>query len=127
MPWMQPLKKKKKVIIGGPWWLSRLRIQHCHCHGSGYFCGLGSVPGPETSICHGHSKKKKKKKKKKEEEEKNVLTERMKPATYSTQIPLWPDRWGTPAQATSCQILPIICTNNQLMKGGFRGRGDHTG
>ena len=29
---------------------------HCHC------CGLGLIPGPGTSKCHGCSQKKKKKK-----------------------------------------------------------------
>ena len=29
-----------------PWWLSRLRIQHCHC------CGSDSVSGLGTSPCH---------------------------------------------------------------------------
>ena len=34
----------------GPlWWRSRLRIQHCHC------CGTGSVSGPDTSTCGIHS------------------------------------------------------------------------
>ena len=31
---------------------SRLKIQHYHC------CGSGSIPGPGTSTCHGHSQKK---------------------------------------------------------------------
>ena len=26
-------------------WLSGLRIWHCHCYGSGYSYGMGSVPG----------------------------------------------------------------------------------
>ena len=33
-------------------WLSRLRIQHCHCCDSGHCCGTGSILGPETSACH---------------------------------------------------------------------------
>ena len=33
-----------KRVGGVPWWLSRLRIQHCHC------CGMGSVPCPGTSF-----------------------------------------------------------------------------
>lgn len=28
------------------------RIQHCLCH------GVGSIPGPGTSVCHGHTKNK---------------------------------------------------------------------
>ena len=43
------------------WCLSGLRICHCHCYGSGYICGVGSIPNPGTSMCHGHRKKKKKK------------------------------------------------------------------
>ena len=46
------------VIKGVPWWLSRLKIQHCACHGSGYTCGAGGCLG--TYACHGHSQKKKK-------------------------------------------------------------------
>lgn len=26
----------------------------CHCCGSGHWCGVGSVPGPGSSACHGH-------------------------------------------------------------------------
>ena len=37
---------------GISWWLSGLRIQCCYC------CGSGSILGPETSACHGHSQKK---------------------------------------------------------------------
>ena len=49
-----------KAYSGVPWWLSALRIWHCHCYGSGHYCGSGSIPGP--GICHRHSEKKKKKK-----------------------------------------------------------------
>ena len=41
-------------------WLSRLRIWHCHCYGSGYSCGMCSIPGPGTFGFHGCSQKKKK-------------------------------------------------------------------
>ena len=41
-----------KVIKGVPWWLSGLRIRHCHC------CGMGLIPGLGTFTGHGHSKKK---------------------------------------------------------------------
>ena len=34
---------------------SLLRIQYCHC------CGLGSIPGPGTSACHGQGQKNKNK------------------------------------------------------------------
>ena len=54
------------VIIG--WviilWHRSLRIQHCHCNGSGHCCGMGLIPGLGTSICHGQAKKKKKERKK---------------------------------------------------------------
>ena len=36
------------------WWLSGLKIQCCHC------CGSGSILGLGTSECHGCSQKKKK-------------------------------------------------------------------
>ena len=35
-----------------PWWLSRLRIQCCHCS------GVDSIPGLESSTCCRHSQKK---------------------------------------------------------------------
>ena len=38
-------------------WLSRLRIQFCHCSGSGGCCGTGSSPGPGTFTCHGCGQK----------------------------------------------------------------------
>ena len=46
-----------------PWWLSRLRIQHCHCYGSGYRCGTCLIPGLETFVGLRCNQKKKKKKK----------------------------------------------------------------
>ena len=42
-------------------WLSRLRIHHCHCCGSGYICGVGSIPRLGTSTCRGCSQKRKEK------------------------------------------------------------------
>ena len=42
-----------------PWWLSRLRIWHCHCCDSGHCCGVGSIPYLGTSACHGHGQKEK--------------------------------------------------------------------
>ena len=42
-----------KCIIGVLLWHSGLRIQHCHC------CGTGSVPGLGISTCHRHVRKKK--------------------------------------------------------------------
>ena len=38
-------------------WLSRLRIWSCHCYGSGYCCGMDSVPGPEILYAAGAGKK----------------------------------------------------------------------
>ena len=51
--------KNKKIKItlektGVACWLSRLRIWHFHC------CGLGSIPGPGTFVCHKHDEKDKK-------------------------------------------------------------------
>lgn len=37
-----------------PTWCSWLRILHCHCYGSGYCCGVGQIPGLQTSTCCGH-------------------------------------------------------------------------
>ena len=36
-----------------------LRIWCCHCCGSGYSCGVGSIPGLGTSACPGRDRKKK--------------------------------------------------------------------
>ena len=41
-------------------WLNGLRIQHCHCCGSGYSCGMGSIPGPGTSKRKVNKRKEKK-------------------------------------------------------------------
>ena len=41
----------KNVKTGVPWWLSRLRIQHCHC------CGTDSILDPGTSISQGGKNK----------------------------------------------------------------------
>ena len=41
--------------------LSGLRILHCHCSSLDCCCGLGLIPGPGTSTCHGCSQKGKKK------------------------------------------------------------------
>ena len=48
-----------KSVMGVPWWLSRLKIQHCHCCSSGYICSMGSIPGSQTSTncwCGGKKK-----------------------------------------------------------------------
>ena len=46
-----PHSKRKRIEFGVPVWLSRLGIQHCHCHGSGHCYGAGSIPGLGTSSC----------------------------------------------------------------------------
>ena len=51
---------KEVVVCPKKWCLVALKIQHCHCRGSGCSCGAGSVLGPGTSICHKYGKKKKK-------------------------------------------------------------------
>jgi len=48
------------MFIGIAWWHSRLKIQLCHCSGSGCYCGVGLTPGLETSTCLGCGQKKKK-------------------------------------------------------------------
>ena len=42
----------------GSLWCSRSRIRHCHCFGSGDCCGVGSIPGPGTSMFCGRGQKK---------------------------------------------------------------------
>ena len=46
-----------KTNQGIPWWLIRLRIQHCHYSSSGQCCGSGSIPGRRTSTCRGRGQK----------------------------------------------------------------------
>ena len=48
-------RKKKKVLL----WHSRLRIQHCHCRGSGHCSDTGSIPGLGNLHATGVAKKKK--------------------------------------------------------------------
>ena len=45
---------------GLPWWLSGLRIWHCHCSCSGCCCDMGSISSPEIFSCCGQGQKKKK-------------------------------------------------------------------
>ena len=52
--------------------LSGLRIQRCHC------CGTGLIPGPVTSSCHRHGKKKKKRKERKGRKGKEKRKEKRK-------------------------------------------------
>ena len=42
---------QRTKTLGVPWWLRRLRIQHCHCCSSGLRCGAGSIPDLGTSTC----------------------------------------------------------------------------
>ena len=37
--------------------VSTVAQQDCYCYGSGYSCGMGSIPGPGTFACHGLSQK----------------------------------------------------------------------
>lgn len=43
-----------------PEWHSGLRICCCYTWGTGHNYGVGTIPGPETSVRFGHSQKKKK-------------------------------------------------------------------
>lgn len=47
--------RKIKSSLGVLLWLNRLRIPF------GHYCGAGSVPDPETSVCCGLGKKEKEK------------------------------------------------------------------
>ena len=49
---------KNLLSMGVPWWLSELRIWHCHCCGLGHCCGVGLIPGPGISACHRQTHKK---------------------------------------------------------------------
>ena len=46
-----------KDLRRAPWWLTGLKIWHCHCCSSGHCCGAGSTPGPGNSACCKHSPK----------------------------------------------------------------------
>ena len=56
------LEAHKMYLLGVPWWLSGLGIQHGHCCGSGCCYGAGSIPGPGASTCAAAKKRKKRKK-----------------------------------------------------------------
>ena len=47
-------EEKKKAFQGIPLWKHGLKIRCCHHSNSGRCHGMGSVPGPGTSACHGH-------------------------------------------------------------------------
>ena len=61
-----------KSYLGVPWWLSRLRIQCCHCG------DMDSIPGPETSAASGCGQKKKKKERYLTEEDNWMANKHMK-------------------------------------------------
>ena len=46
----------KSICLEFPW-VPWLRLGHCHCRGSGYCCGAGSIPGPGTFTCSGGGQK----------------------------------------------------------------------
>ena len=54
--WCQPSKKIKLVFK--TIWISDFQIYDCGSIGLGRCCGVGSIPGLETFICHGYIKKK---------------------------------------------------------------------
>ena len=64
--------KGKKI-----WWLSGLRIQHCHCY------SVASIPGLGTSACWGYGRKKKQKNKK---TKKKTVLEYERPLPKNTGI-----------------------------------------
>ena len=47
----------QKLKLGVPLWHSGLRTWHCHCNSLGHCCGVGLIPGPGISLCHGHRQK----------------------------------------------------------------------
>ena len=55
-----PPRPVREIRKGAPLWLSRSRIRHCPCSGSGRCCGAGSIPGPGTSTSCGMAQKKRK-------------------------------------------------------------------
>ena len=50
---------QKLGVPRAPSWLSRLKSQHCHCCGSGYSYGNGSITGPGISAAATKIKNKK--------------------------------------------------------------------
>ena len=49
--------KKKKTLLGVPWWLSGIRTWCCNCSSSGHPCGTGAITGPGTSTCFERGQK----------------------------------------------------------------------
>ena len=60
----------KKQIYWSSLVAEQVRIQHCHC------CGTGSIPGPGTSACCGCQERKEGKERKKEKKEEGRKEER---------------------------------------------------
>ena len=56
-----------KATFGVPWWLSRLRLQHCHCNGLVTAVTWVQSLAQELPCALGVAKKEKKKMKKKKE------------------------------------------------------------
>ena len=48
---MEKIQIRNSLVA--PW----VKYWCCHCCGSGYSCGVGSIPGPGTSAYHGHGQK----------------------------------------------------------------------
>ena len=57
--WNNSIKSWRKVVSLMEFLCGsiRARIQHCHCSSLGRYCGVGLIPGPGTSTCHGCRKK----------------------------------------------------------------------
>ena len=49
--------KRKKQFPGVFLQRIGLRIWHCHCSDSGFYCSTGVIPGPRISLCHRHRQK----------------------------------------------------------------------
>ena len=47
----------RKGLRRASWWHNGLKIQHCHCCGSGHCCGASSISGLRASTCYRLSPK----------------------------------------------------------------------
>ena len=52
--------KINNLVQRVPWLHCWLRFWNCQCCGSGQCCGVGLIPDPGTSACHGSAKTNKK-------------------------------------------------------------------
>ena len=43
--------------MGSFWWLSGLKMRHCHCYGSSHCCGAGLIPVPGPFACRRDAQK----------------------------------------------------------------------